>query len=74
MGDRYKVVEGSQSAHCCFEATVIDTRRPTMIVGKQFVRKIGGVEVPQFDSICECFEESDAELICNALNQMSPRT
>jgi hypothetical protein len=70
MSDRYKVVEGSQSAHCCFEATVVDTRRPTMIAGKQYVRKVGGVDAPQFDSICECFEATDAELIRDALNRM----
>lgn len=26
MSERYKVVEGSESAHCCFEATVVDTQ------------------------------------------------
>ena len=25
MAGRYKVVGGSQSAHCCFDATVVDT-------------------------------------------------
>jgi len=61
---RYKVVEGSQSCHCCFDATVIDTTKPSMIGEKQFEGKNG----PQFDSVCECFEVEDANIICAALN------
>lgn len=26
MSDRYKIVEGSESGHCCFEFSVIDTQ------------------------------------------------
>lgn len=25
MSERYKVIWGSESGHCCFEATVVDT-------------------------------------------------
>lgn len=28
---RYIVVDGSESAHCCFEATVVDTSRLTHV-------------------------------------------
>lgn len=57
---RYKVVEGSQSAHCCFEATVVDTTKPVMIGGEHYEG--------QFDPICECFDRSDADAICAAMN------
>lgn len=52
---RYLVVEGSQSGHCCFEATVVDTRKPSLIGG-------------QFEQLCECFEAQDAILIASSLN------
>lgn len=55
MEDRYQVVEGSQSAHCCFEATVVDTTKPL---------KYGS----GFDQVCECLEVTDAERIAEALN------
>jgi hypothetical protein len=58
--DRYKVVKGSQSAHCCFEATVVDTTRPVMIGDEHYER--------QYEPICECFEERDAAVIAGALN------
>jgi hypothetical protein len=58
--DRYKVVKGSQSAHCCFEATVVDTSRPVMIGGEHYEG--------QYEPICECFEERDAAVIVGALN------
>ncbi len=51
---RFKVVEGSQSNSSCFSATVVDTSRHN-----------------SFDcdySICECQDEEDAKIICNALN------
>lgn len=51
---RYKVVRGSESGHCCFEATVIDTQ---------------STEYHQSgDWIAECFDEKDAERICAVLN------
>jgi hypothetical protein len=57
---RYRVVEGSQSAHCCFEATVVDTTRPLMVAGEHYLGR--------FEEVCECFEVEDAELIAAALN------
>ena len=57
---KYKIVPGSQSCHCCFDFTVVDTSRPVMIRGEQY----NG----QFEPVCECFGEEDAKLICDALN------
>lgn len=58
---RFVVVEGSQSAHCCFTATVVDTNRPTLINGEHYKG--------QFDPVCECFETDDAHRIAAALNK-----
>ena len=56
MSARYKVDEGSESAHCCFEATVVDTQTPH----------------PSFrnepDWVCECFDMEIAQKIADALN------
>lgn len=59
---RYKIVEDSQSWHCCFSYTVVDTTKPVMIGGKHFR--------DQFEEVCECFEEDDARMICDALNMV----
>lgn len=66
MSDRYQSRSGSQSAHCCFQVTVIDTNKPTIIGGKHYMGSDG--QTPQYETICECFEMDDAELICRALN------
>lgn len=62
---RYRVVEGSQSRHCCFSYTIVDLHRPEMIGGEQFEDSNG---VPQFEEICECFFRADADRVCAALN------
>lgn len=58
---RFKVISGSQSAHCCFDATVVDTSRPVLIHGKPYE--------DQFMAICECFEADDANRIATAMNK-----
>lgn len=64
MSERFKVVSGSQSAHRRFDATVVDTTKPFVI---------GGVHLEgQYESVCECFELGDAQLIADALNANSP--
>lgn len=63
MTGRYKAVNGSQSAHCCFEATVVDTTKPVMIGGKHYKG--------QFEPVCECFDSEDAERIVAAMNAVS---
>ncbi len=54
---RYRVVPGSQSHHCCFEWTVVDTTKPTMIGGKHWAGKNG----PEFEAVCECWEQPEAK-------------
>ena len=56
---RYKIMEGSESAHCCFTHTVIDTSI------KPFPH------MPYFETVAECFSKEDAELVCKALNLMN---
>jgi hypothetical protein len=56
MSHRYKIVQGSQSAHCCFGYTIVDTT--TVLTGYK----------DDYEEICECFELQQAELICDALN------
>lgn len=56
---RYRVVNQSESAHCCFEATVVDTSRPQNYVDG---------DRQTYEAVCECFEMADAELIATALN------
>ncbi len=66
---RYRVVEGSQTAHCCFTHTVVDTTRPDLIGGEQYVdERIGAY----FEIICECFGVEDAENVTAALNRNTP--
>ena len=55
MAERFKVQEGSQSFHCCFEWSVLDTH------DVQYR--------PEGQAVCECFEHKDALAICAALNQ-----
>lgn len=55
-GPRYQVVEESQSGHCCFDFTVVDTQTPHPLYRDLF------------DAVCECFEAEQAELIAAALN------
>lgn len=56
--NRYKIVDGSQSCHCCFEKTIIDTENPVIIIGNHRGYAI----------VCECLDSGYAELICEALN------
>lgn len=58
---RFKVVNRSQSCHCCFEYTVVDTSKPYMIGDEQYEG--------QFEEVCECFEAFEANMICDALNK-----
>jgi hypothetical protein len=51
---RYQVVKGSESAHCCFEATVVDTEKPGAC--------------GDHDWVCECFDPARAHAIADAMN------
>jgi hypothetical protein len=61
--ERYAVVHGSQSSHCCFSWTIVDMTQPVMIHGKHWQ--------DQYEPLCECFNEQDADLICVALNMFA---
>ena len=65
---RYQIYKGSQSAHCCFEATVVDTSKPCMIGGEHYRDSDTRGGQYHYEPVCECFEMSDAEMICAALN------
>lgn len=62
---RYAIVEDSQSGHCCFGYTVVDTAKPFLIHGEHYKGR--------FIAVCECFDEQDAKLICDALNAHEAR-
>jgi hypothetical protein len=64
---RYAIYDGSQSSHCCFVATVVDTTKPTIFNGIHYKDSSGQF---QYESVCECFELDDAEKVCKALNDM----
>jgi len=65
--ERFKVLAGSASEHCCFEATVVDTSKPTMMGGKHYVNSEGKLD---YETVCECFDIDDANEIAKALNAM----
>lgn len=58
MSGRYKVLVGSQSGHCCFDYTVVDTLKPHPVYASQGL----------FDAICETFSEEKAHAVARALN------
>lgn len=68
----YHVVSGSNSGHCCFEASVVSPDRPQRRNDGSPATNPDGV--PHLESICECFERRDADTICLVLNEAeSPR-
>ena len=64
MSDRYIIYNGSKSAHCCFEATVMDGTKPEIIGGEHYEDEGG----KHYETVCECFEMADAVKIAAALN------
>lgn len=55
-GPRYVVSYQSESSHCCFQATVLDTRRNHSVYSED--------PFP----VCECFDPDEADDIAAALN------
>jgi len=55
----YEVRDGSESGHCCFVATVVDTTKQTHIVANGR---------PVYEVVCECFSREAADEVCAALN------
>lgn len=60
---------GRSLQHCCFEATVVDTTKPHMIRGEHY-KDDGPDGQYHYETVCECFGEADAELVCKALNAL----
>lgn len=58
--ERYAVVEGSNSAHCCFDASVLDLHAP--------VYHSEGYWLGTYHAVCECLDTEDAERIASVLN------
>lgn len=56
MSKRYKAVKGSESGHCCFDSTVVDTHTPHPTFAGDH------------DWVCECFDMETAQKIADALN------
>lgn len=69
-GYRYAIYTGSKSAHCCFEATVVDTSIPTKFFESSEHYCDPRSEQYSYETICECFTEEDAAFICQALNSL----
>ncbi len=69
---RYAIYLGSQSLHCCFDATVVDTTRPHIICGEHY-KDSGPDGQYHYDAVCECFSVKDAELVCEALNTLDSK-
>lgn len=61
---RFFIVKESISAHCCFGYTVCDRTKPVLIHGKHYKERC--------ETVCECFEEEEAILVCVALNAYMP--
>lgn len=58
---RYKVLDESQSGHCCFDFTVVDTHTPHPYYSHPYYSHL-------FYAVCECFEKDQAEQVAAALN------
>jgi len=65
MSARYQVLKGSQSGHCCFSFSVIDTERAAPVPNLPDFH-MGEPRV--YLTVCECTEENEARLICEAMN------
>jgi len=55
---RYKMVDGSESKHCCFSYSIIDLSNFELIGEEKY-----------YETVCECFSLQQAEKICDALNK-----
>lgn len=65
---RYKVIKGSETAHCCFKATVVDTNRPHLDGNKKPMIN-GETQEIIYEVLCECFSVESANLIAESLNR-----
>jgi len=68
---RYVICEGWDPSRCAFYATVVDTDKPLISGGEHYKDGSGRL---CYESVCECFNMADAELVCKALNALSTIT
>lgn len=52
---RYKIYEGSESGHCCFKYTVLDTKN---------------IKNGYYYNVCEVLNKQQAMALCKALNHL----
>ena len=48
---RYKIIEGSESAHCCFSHTVVNTHIQAF------------PNLPYFETVAECFSKEESYML-----------
>ncbi len=68
---RYHLHKGSDSSHCCFACSVIDTQPQKNHGPLNDYRLDFENGIPQFEAVCECMNEDDAQRICDALNRFT---
>jgi len=61
--ERFKRVDESISAHCCFGYSVVDTKDGFEDFGKS-------EDHYWKTTVCECFEKEHADMIVKALNKL----
>lgn len=71
---RYEIRKGSQTGHCCFEWTVVDTTKPEMRGPKENREPLVIDGVQHYEPVCECYAEEDARAITAALNEFASQT
>jgi hypothetical protein len=63
--ERFSVIKGSATGHCCFTWSVVDKTKPVMDGGGRHMCIRGRFK---YEAACECYEQEAAEEICAALN------
>jgi hypothetical protein len=58
---RFVVLKESQSGHCCFDYTVVDTDRPDLTFATVLPQ-------PRYEALCETFDREQADAIAAAMN------
>lgn len=55
---RYVTVDGSESGHCCFDATVVDTQKKINIC-ETFSKDAAIIICDALNAICDSFNETE---------------
>lgn len=69
--ERYAIIPGSDSGHCCFEFTVVD-----MYNSKEqtYTYTYKDEKYWEYAVMCECFDLESASKVCEALNYVERMT